>query len=134
MKTLRVDVPGGSVVTYSFGEGEQTVVVISGGPGASCDYMRESHKQYADQGFRVVAWDQLGTGQSDRPELPPPLPAPRAHRRCGRALDGGAGSSREDDQRQPLQKSMLVMSPWADCWDWTGFRSQGHRLSNPTGP
>lgn len=68
METLRIDVPGGSVVAYSIGEGEQTVVVISGGPGASCDYMRESHKQYADQGFRVVAWDQLGTGQSDRPD------------------------------------------------------------------
>lgn len=29
--------------------------------------MRESHKQYAEQGFRLVSWDQLGTGKSDRP-------------------------------------------------------------------
>ncbi len=68
METKRVRVPGGEVVTYSFGEGEETVVTISGGPGVSCDYIRESHKQYADEGFRVVAWDQLGTGQSDRPD------------------------------------------------------------------
>jgi proline iminopeptidase len=67
MVTQRVRVPGGEVATYSFGAGDETVVVISGGPGCSCDYVRESHKHYADEGFRVVAWDQLGTGKSDRP-------------------------------------------------------------------
>ncbi len=68
METKRVRVPGGEVVTYSFGDGAETVVPLSGGPGLSCDYMRESHKHYADEGFRVVVWDQLGTGQSDRPD------------------------------------------------------------------
>jgi len=67
MLTQRVRVPGGEVVTYSLGEGDRTVVVISGGPGCACDYMRESHKHYIKEGFRVVAWDQLGSGQSDRP-------------------------------------------------------------------
>ena len=68
MTTQRVRVPGGEVVTYSLGEGPKTVVVISVGPGCSCDHVRESHKHYAQEGFRVVAWDQLGTGQSDRPD------------------------------------------------------------------
>lgn len=70
MQTQKIKVPGGEVVGYSFGQGDETVVVISGGPGVSCDYMRESHKHYAEEGFRLVAWDQLGTGKSDRPSDP----------------------------------------------------------------
>lgn len=66
-REVRVRVPGGEVVTYSYGRGPRTLVVISGGPGCSCDYIRDSHKQYAKEGFRVVAWDQLGTGKSDAP-------------------------------------------------------------------
>lgn len=42
MKTQRVRVPGGEVVAYSFGKGEETVVTVSNGPGVSCDYTREA--------------------------------------------------------------------------------------------
>ncbi|MDX2008417.1 MAG: proline iminopeptidase-family hydrolase [Meiothermus sp.] len=77
MKTQKVKVPGGEVATYSFGEGPLTVMVVSGGPGVSCDYLRESHSQYATEGFRLVAWDQLGTGQSDRPTDPALWEIPR---------------------------------------------------------
>ena len=77
METRKVPVPGGSVVTYSVGDGDETVVVISGGPGCSCDYMRDSHGHYADEGFRVVAWDQLGTGASDKPDDPSLWTIPR---------------------------------------------------------
>lgn len=68
MKSKKIKVPGGTVLSYSFGEGNESVVVISGGPGVSCDYMRESHKHYAKEGMRLVAWDQLGTGKSDCPD------------------------------------------------------------------
>ena len=36
-------------------------------PGLPCDYLREAHSFLADHGFRVVTFDQLGTGKSDRP-------------------------------------------------------------------
>ena len=58
------------VVTYSFGSGEDVVLLLNGGPGLPCDYLREAHSVLADHGFRVVTFDQLGTGKSDRPTDP----------------------------------------------------------------
>ncbi|KQQ85903.1 proline iminopeptidase-family hydrolase [Aureimonas sp. Leaf324] len=66
----RVEVEGGSVVTYSFGEGDETILLLNGGPGLPCDYLRDSHSCLVDHGYRVVAFDQLGTGRSDRPTDP----------------------------------------------------------------
>ncbi len=66
----RVEVEGGSVVTYSFGEGDDTILLLNGGPGLPCDYLRDSHSCLVDLGYRVVAFDQLGTGRSDRPTDP----------------------------------------------------------------
>jgi proline iminopeptidase len=62
-----VVVDGHRVVAYSFGQGDETVFCLNGGPGLACDYLREAHSCLADHGFRVVAFDQLGTGASDRP-------------------------------------------------------------------
>ena len=66
----RVAVHGHEVVTYSFGEGEDVVLLINGGPGMPCDYIRDSHSLVAERGFRVIAWDQLGCGASDHPDDP----------------------------------------------------------------
>jgi proline iminopeptidase len=63
----RVPVDGGEVVTYSFGSGDDVVLCLNGGPGLPCDYLRDSHSCLIDHGYRVVAFDQLGTGASDRP-------------------------------------------------------------------
>jgi proline iminopeptidase len=63
---VRVD--GHDVVTYSFGSADETVLCLNGGPGLPCDYLREAHSCLADADYRVVAFDQLGTGASDRPE------------------------------------------------------------------
>ncbi len=63
-----VEVDGYNVVTYSFGSGNETVFCLNGGPGLPCDYLREAHSCLIDQGYRVVAFDQLGTGASDRPQ------------------------------------------------------------------
>lgn len=65
---LEVNIDGYKVVTYSFGESEEVILCLNGGPGASCDYVRDSHSFLVELGFRVVAFDQLGTGNSDRPD------------------------------------------------------------------
>ena len=67
-ETIEVEVDGYKVVTYSFGTGDETVFCLNGGPGLPCDYLREAHSCLVDKGYRVVAFDQLGTGASDRPE------------------------------------------------------------------
>lgn len=56
--------------TYSFGSGAQTVLCLNGGPGLPCDYLRDAHSCLVERGYRVVAFDQLGTGASDRPDDP----------------------------------------------------------------
>jgi proline iminopeptidase len=63
-----VRVGGHKVVAYSFGRGKDTVLCLNGGPGLPCDYLREAHSCLIDEGYRVVAFDQLGTGASDRPK------------------------------------------------------------------
>jgi len=56
------------VVTYSYGAGDDVVFLLNGGPGLPCDYLRDPHIALADQGYRVVTYDQLGCGASDKPE------------------------------------------------------------------
>ncbi len=58
------------LATYSYGRGPEVVLCISDGPGMPCDYIRESHAGLAIEGFRVVTYDQLGSGASDRPDDP----------------------------------------------------------------
>ncbi|MDU0310166.1 MULTISPECIES: proline iminopeptidase-family hydrolase [Rhizobium] len=65
---FEIDVDGYRVVAYSFGAGIETVFCLNGGPGLPCDYLREAHSCLIDKGYRVVAFDQLGTGASDRPD------------------------------------------------------------------
>ena len=70
-ETRFVTIAGGyRVATYSFGAGEEVVLCLNGGPGLPCDYLREPHACLADHGYRVVAYDQLGCGESDRPSDP----------------------------------------------------------------
>ncbi len=67
-ETIRVEVDGFEVVAYSFGAGEEVLFCLNGGPGLPCDYVRDAHSWLADKGYRVVAFDQLGCGASDRPD------------------------------------------------------------------
>jgi proline iminopeptidase len=67
---IEVAVDGHKVVAYSFGQGDDVVFCLNGGPGLPCDYLREAHSCLVDRGYRVVAFDQLGTGASDRPTDP----------------------------------------------------------------
>ena len=65
---IRVPVHGYEVVAYSFGSGEEVLFCLNGGPGVGCDYIRDSHSRLAGDRYRVVAFDQLGCGASDRPD------------------------------------------------------------------
>lgn len=65
-----IAVEGGTVVAYDFGSGDEVVFCLNGGPGLPCDYLREAHSCLIDEGFRVVAFDQLGTGAASRPTDP----------------------------------------------------------------
>ena len=51
------------------GEGEDTLVILHGGPGAGTAYL-EPLRALADDGLQVLLYDQLGSGQSDRPDDP----------------------------------------------------------------
>ena len=55
---------------YRSGEGGIPLLVVHGGPGVPCSYVYGAHAPYAEQGFDVVSWDQLGCGGSDRPDDP----------------------------------------------------------------
>lgn len=63
-----IDVDGYKVMIYTAGEGDNTLLLLHGGPGVPCNYLRDSHHLYADKGYKVVTWDQLGCGESDKPD------------------------------------------------------------------
>ena len=68
MERIRVRVGAYTVTAFSEGEGDDVILVVHGGPGVPSNYVRDAHLCYAAQGYRVVSWDQLGCGESDRPD------------------------------------------------------------------
>ena len=66
--TINVNVDGHNVKVYEFGSGRETLLCLNGGPGLPCDYVRDCHSWISDKGYKVVAYDQLGCGQSDKPD------------------------------------------------------------------
>lgn len=63
-----LDVPDGRVWYQMAGEGEP-LLLLHGGPGASSTYL-EGLMSLAERGYRVVRYDQLGSGRSERPDDP----------------------------------------------------------------
>ena len=61
-----LDVPGGRVWYRSVGEGGVPLLCLHGGPGFPHDYLEELEGLAQDR--RVVFYDQLGCGRSDRPD------------------------------------------------------------------
>lgn len=59
---------GFEVQAYVYGDGAETLFLANGGPGLPSLYLREPHARLAQDGWRVVAWDQLGCGGSERPD------------------------------------------------------------------
>lgn len=65
-----IEVDGYNLVAYSFGTGTEVLLCLNGGPGLPCDYLRDTHGWLKSHNLRVVCFDQLGTGASDRPQVP----------------------------------------------------------------
>jgi proline iminopeptidase len=72
----QVEVEGGIVRYRILGDGERTLVLVHGGPGAGSLYLKPL-EQLAGSDRRVVVYDQLGCGASDRPDDPSLWPADR---------------------------------------------------------
>ena len=66
IQNIKVD--GYNIVSYSYGNGENVLFLLNGGQGLPCDYLRDPHIHLVEEGYRIVAFDQLGCGNSDRPE------------------------------------------------------------------
>ncbi len=69
-EVMPVEVDGYELQCYVAGSSENTVLCLNGGPGLPCNYLRDAHLFLAHEGFRVVAYDQLGCGASARPDDP----------------------------------------------------------------
>lgn len=65
-----IPVRGGryKVWTKTIGEGPVTVLLLHGGPGANHDYLEAFESFLPQAGVRMVYYDQLGGGNSDRPD------------------------------------------------------------------
>ncbi len=68
MERIPVRVGEHTVTAFSEGAGDDAILVVHGGPGVSSPYVRDAHLRYAEEGYRVVSWDQLGCGESERPD------------------------------------------------------------------
>ena len=64
-----VEVEGGFVRYRVLGDGARTLVLLHGGPGAGSLYLKPLER-LAGPERRVVVYDQLGCGDSDRPDDP----------------------------------------------------------------
>jgi len=64
-----VEVEGGAVRYRILGNGERTLVLLHGGPGGGSLYLKPLER-LAGTDRRVVVYDQLGCGASDRPDDP----------------------------------------------------------------
>lgn len=71
-----IDVGDGRVWYESAGTADQTLLLLHGGPGGNCEDL-EPFLQLAEQGFRVVRYDQLGSWRSDQPDDPTLWRVPR---------------------------------------------------------
>ncbi|HET7093162.1 MAG TPA: proline iminopeptidase-family hydrolase [Thermomicrobiales bacterium] len=71
-----VAAPGGRVWYESAGDGPVALLLLHGGPGAPSDYLTPL-MALADDGYRVVRYDQLGSRRSDKPDDASLWQAPR---------------------------------------------------------
>ena len=68
--TQAIDCDGHRLAAYVDGVGDDTLLLLNGGPGLSSDHLRAPHQPLTRRGWRVVIHDQLGTGASDKPDDP----------------------------------------------------------------
>ena len=51
MERIPVRIGAHTVTAYSEGEGDDVILVVHGGPGVPCNYVRDAHLRYAEQGY-----------------------------------------------------------------------------------
>lgn len=61
----RVPVHGHEVVSYSFGDGAEVLLLVNGGPGLPCDYLRDSHSHLAERGDLLARAGRVSSDVSD---------------------------------------------------------------------
>lgn len=66
--TERVRVGAHEVVVRRYGDSGEALLLLSGGPGLPVSHLATPFLHLADNGYRIIAHDQLGTGESDRPD------------------------------------------------------------------
>lgn len=59
---------GHKVATYSYGSGDNVLLLLNGGPGNPSIDIRKCFEPLAGSNLRIVSFDQLGTGRSDCPD------------------------------------------------------------------
>lgn len=59
---------GHKVAAYSYGEGDNVLMLLNGGPGNPSIDIRKCFEPLANKNLRIVSFDQLGTGRSDCPD------------------------------------------------------------------
>jgi len=63
---------GYRIATYRAGpakpDPKRTLLLLNGGPGLPCDYLLTPHLALVAHGWTVISYDQLGCGNSDKPE------------------------------------------------------------------
>lgn len=63
---------GYEIQVYRYGPPVSTdaniLLLLNGGPGLPSEYLRFPHARMVEEGFTVIAYDQLGCGRSDRPK------------------------------------------------------------------
>ena len=67
-RSRRIRIDDHEVVTYEYGDGEDVLFLLNGGPGLPCNYLRDPLLGMVSDGLRVVTYDQLGCGASDKPK------------------------------------------------------------------
>lgn len=67
-RSRRIKIDDHEVVTYEYGDGEEVLFLLNGGPGLPCNYLRDPLLRMVSESLRVVTYDQLGCGASDKPK------------------------------------------------------------------
>lgn len=61
-------VDGHRVGAYTYGDSENVLLALNGGPGLPSLGIRTGLQPVVERGWRLVSYDQLGTGHSDKPD------------------------------------------------------------------
>jgi len=68
-KQINIKYKDFNLVCYDSEIGDVTLFLLNGGPGLPCNYLRDPHyENLINKGIRIITYDQLGCGQSSKPD------------------------------------------------------------------